>query len=150
LRYLDDWPGAVRVWMRAASRAPSHGGIARELAMARLIATDDSVHDFDEGLRWAKVAAKAVPDGQQSAAVLAVALLFNGHWDEAVAAAERTDELGADDVTVLLVKALAWRGSGKGLRSEAAWNRARQAMALSRKGDRLRTALLERAEAAFD
>ncbi len=146
-RYLQDWPGAVRVWTRGASRAPEHAGIARELAMARLIAPDDSVHDFAEGLRWAQAAADAAPDGRQTAAVLAVALLYNGRFDETLAAADRAAVLGADEVTVLLVKALAWRGSGKGLRSEAAWNRARRAMALSPQGDRLRTALLDRAEA---
>ena len=149
LRYQDDWTEAVRVWTRAADRAPEHAGIARELALARLIAPDESVIDIADGLRWARTAEASAPESRQVAAVLAAALVINGQFEEAMNAAERAADLGADGVTVLLVKSLALRGLGRGLQSEIAWNQARRAMTSALQPDRLRTALAQRVEAVF-
>ena len=149
LRYLDDWQGAVGVWTHAARRAPEHAGIARELALARLAAPDDSVRDIAGGLRWARAAVAADPDSRRAAAALAAALVMNRQFEDSVVAAERAAELGADDATVLFVRALGWRGLGQGLRSEAALNQARRAMAASPRPDMLRTAMSDRADAAF-
>ena len=88
-------------------------------------------------------------ESRQVAAVLAAALVLNGQFEEAINAAERAADLGADGVAVLLVKSLALRGLGRGLQSEIAWNQARRAMTSALQPDRLRTALAQRVEAAF-
>jgi len=149
LRYQDNWAEAVRVWTRGASRAANHAGIARELALARLIAPDESVIDIADGLRWARAAETASPDSRQVAAVLAAALVINGQFEEAMTAAGHAADLGADGVTVLLVRSLALRGLGRGLQSETAWNQARRAMTSALQPDRLRAALAQRVEATF-
>ena len=149
LHYQGDWTEAVRVWSRAASRAPDHAGIARELALARLIAPDESVIDIADGLRWAQAAEASAPESRQVAAALAAALVINGQFEEAITAADRAANLGADGVTVLLVKSLAFRGLGRVLQSEIAWNQAHRAMNSALQPDRLRAALTQRVEAAF-
>ena len=149
LRYQGDWTEAVRVWSRAASRAPDHAGIARELALARLIAPDESVIDIADGLRWAQTAEASAPESRQVAAALAAALVINGQFEEAITAADRAANLGADGVTVLLVRSLALRGLGRVLQSEIAWNQAHRAMNSALQPDRLRAALAQRVEAAF-
>ena len=149
LRYQNNWTEAVRVWTHGADRAADHTGIARELALARLIAPDESVIDIADGLRWARAAVASAPDSRQIAAVLAAALVINAQFEEAMTAADRAADLGADGVTVLLVRSLALRGLGRGLASETAWNQARRAMASPLQPDRLRAALAQRVEAAF-
>ena len=149
LRYVGDWAGAVGVWTHAARRAREHAGIARELALARLVAPDESVRDAVDGLRWARSAVTIAPDSRRAAAVLAAALVINQRFEESIVAAERAAELGADEATVLFVKALALRGMGQRLRSEAAWNQARRAATASPRPDMLRTAMSQRADEAF-
>ena len=149
LRRLGDWPEAVRVWRHGASQAPGHAGIARELALAYLIAPEPSVVEPRQGLRYARAAADADPESHQTATTWALALLLNDRPRDAVTAARRAVGLGADEGTCLLIRALGHEALGETAQARDAYREARRRLEGTLRPDRVRDTLRERADEVF-
>jgi tetratricopeptide (TPR) repeat protein len=107
LRAMGHWRQAVEAWKLGAAAAPENAGIWYELALASLMAPDESVRQAPEGLRMAQRAAELAPASEEPALALCAALLVNETWDEAIAAADHAARLGADADDCALVSAIA-------------------------------------------
>ncbi len=135
LRYLDDWDQAIRIWKFGSSVAPEHVGIAIELSLAYSVASDQTLRNPVESLRLARVAvAQAEVETEAepiSKALLALALAQsdNDQPIPALETIERAGEIGADQITCLLVRAIAHHQDGDVELARAACQQAELLMA---------------------
>ena len=150
LSYLDSWPEAVRAWRIGARAAPDDGRIATELALAYLLAPDESVRNAANGLRYAQQATATRERAPKARLALAIGMLMNDQAVGALRETEKARELGADEISCLLVHALAEHNLQRDEAAGETYSQVLSQMEEARPPNRIRDALLERAEEVFD
>ena len=150
LSYLDSWPEAVRAWRIGARAAPDDGRIATELALAYLLAPDESVRNAANGLRYAQQATATRERAPKARLALAIGMLMNDQAVGALRETEKARELGADEISCLLIHALAEHNLQRDEAAGETYSQVLSQMEEARPPNRIRDALLERAEEVFD
>lgn len=150
LSYLDSWPEAVRAWRIGARAAPDDGRIATELALAYLLAPDESVRNAANGLRYAQQATATRERVPKARLALAIGMLMNDQAVGALRETEKARELGADEISCLLVHALAEHNLQRDEAAGETYSQVLSQMEEAQPPNRICDALLERAEEVFD
>ena len=104
---------------------PQHTGLALRLALTYLTASDETLRDAREGLRFAERAAGLSPEHPRAAAARALALLANHRPEEAIEAARSAEQLGADRADCLLISAIASHRLGRLEEAQRMYSQAR-------------------------
>jgi tetratricopeptide (TPR) repeat protein len=104
--YLEDWAGAIAAWQRGLRRNPADAELAYRLAVVYLTVPDESLRNYQTGLRAALQASKLDANNGDYVLATALALYLNDQPGQALAVAKHAKSVGALPADCRLVAAM--------------------------------------------
>ncbi|MCH8821977.1 MAG: tetratricopeptide repeat protein [Planctomycetes bacterium] len=150
LSYLDDWAGAIRVWRFGANRYKDDSTIASNLAMAYLLAPDESVVDIKQGLKFAKQAKLQKSNSNKARLALSIGFLLSEQFENALSESLIAREKGADYASCLLINAMAKHQLNMADEAKLDYNTVKGLLQEDITLNRVRDSLLKRADVIFN
>ncbi len=150
LSYRDDWAGAIRIWRFGANLYKNDSTIATNLAMAYLLAPDESVRNIDQGLDFARQATSANDKSDKANLALAIGFLLTDQYEIAINESHIALHKEADYISCLLIKAMAKHHLDMVEEAQQDYNNARTMLQEKLAPNRVRDSLLKRAHVVFN
>ena len=142
LMYLGRFAEAAHFWRHGAEMHPDDYELREWLAQLYLTCPDGNVRDLPGGQQYAEAALAKRPGQPSAVATLALARLLNERYEEAMQAAEKSRELGADPANALLITTIALKQLGRASEAQQTYAKAQRAASIRPSGDAIRQLLL--------
>ena len=150
LSYLDDWSGAIRTWRFGTTLYKDDSILASHLALAYLLAPDESVLDIKQGLKFARQAKLHGRNSSKASLALSIGFLLAEQFENALSESQLAQEKGADYISCLLIKAMAKHQLDMVDQAQQDYNTAKRMLQENKTSNRVRDSLLKRAKVIFN